>query len=577
MTGFQLRIANGEFPTVEFPTMSLPFQRYKPYPTVDFPQRQWPNRAITKAPIWCSVDLRDGNQALVNPMTVEQKLIFFDLLVELGFKEIEVGFPAASTIEFEFIRSLIEENRIPADVSIQVLTQARPELIDKTVEALQGANKVIFHLYNSVSSLQRKVVFKTDRSGVKKIALDGTHYVKEACKRLKVGRLTLEYSPESFTGTELDFSLEVCEAVADIWQPSKQQPMIINLPATVEMSTPNVYADRIEWMSNHFLQRETIVLSVHPHNDRGTAVAAAELALLAGADRIEGTLFGNGERTGNVDLVVLALNLYSQGIDPKLDMSSIETMVEAYKKMTEMEVHARHPYAGELVYTAFSGSHQDAIKKGMDHLKAENSIHWEVPYLPIDPTDLGREYEPVRINSQSGKGGIAYVLEYHFGYKLPKSFQPELSKLIQKISETTGKEVGREVIFQVFRDAYVNLQTPLAFQHFHFKPKDGGGIEGELEVMLEGKQFRTQGLGNGPIDAFLDAIKKALKLDFDVKDYFEHTLGLGSNANAASYVSLEIAGTPYLGVGQDSDSSKASFLALISSLNRYFLAQSNKV
>ncbi|MBL0691087.1 MAG: 2-isopropylmalate synthase [SAR324 cluster bacterium] len=548
----------------------MPFFRYQQFPPINLPDRKWPNRHLKKAPIWCSVDLRDGNQALINPMSIVQKLIFFDTLVEIGFKEIEVGFPAASSIEYGFIRHLIEKNKIPDDVTIQVLCQARPELIKKTIKSLAGAKKAIFHLYNSTSQLQRRVVFQSDKQGVKDIATKSTLCVKEEIKNLPGCKLTLQYSPESFTGTELDYSLAVLEAVSDAWQPSGNNKIILNLPATVEMSTPNVYADMIEWVNNNLSRREQTIISVHTHNDRGCAIAATELAILAGADRVEGTLFGNGERTGNVDLVTLACNLYSQGIDPALDFTDINKLVKICSELTNLPVHVRHPYAGELVYTAFSGSHQDAIRKGIAALANKENSFWEVPYLPVDPKDLGRIYEPIRINSQSGKGGIAFILEHSFGYQVPKKFQPEISKIIQSISEKTGKEVLPRTIKDQFEKEFVNIDNPLKIKDFQVSRSGKNSVTVKLDITLNNQQITQQGVGNGLLDAIVKALSSQLGLDLNIEDYIEHSLGQASSAAAACYVGVQINGKLFFGVGTHSDTSQSSFLALVSGINRYF-------
>ena len=437
----------------------LNYKKYKRFETINFKERTWPNKTITKAPIWCSVDLRDGNQALVNPMTVEEKLEMFNLLVKLGFKEIEIGFPSASQIEYDFLRTLVDNNLIPDDVIVQVLTQARPHLIKRTFEALKDVKKAVVHIYNSTSILQRDVVFNMSKEEIKKIAVDGTNLVKEYVKDFP-GEIILEYSPESFTGTEVDYALEVCDAVCDAWGASKDNKVIINLPSTVEMDTPNVFADQIEWMCTHFKDRERVIVSVHPHNDRGTAVAAAELALLAGADRVEGTLFGNGERTGNVDVLNIAYNMFSQGVNPELELENIQEIIDVYERCCKIPVHIRHPYAGELVFTAFSGSHQDAINKGMNKYKEREDKYWEVPYLPVDPSDLGREYEAlVRINSQSGKGGVAFVMDKYFGYKMPKAMHKEFADVIQKISEKKG-EIAPQLIMEKFTEEYLEVEGP---------------------------------------------------------------------------------------------------------------------
>ncbi len=550
----------------------LNFKRYKRVPVVDYPQRQWPNKEIEKAPIWCSVDLRDGNQALIEPMTVEEKVEMFQLLVKLGFQEIEIGFPAASQIEFDFLRKLVAENMIPDYMKVQVLCQCRQELIDRTFEAIQGIPNVIFHIYNSTSTLQRDVVFHKERPEIIDIAIAGTRMVKEGMKNYD-GNLTLEYSPESFTGTELDFALEICTAVQKEWDHANENPIIFNLPATVEMNTPNVYADQIEWMNTHFEDRENVILSVHPHNDRGTGVAATELAILAGADRVEGTLFGNGERTGNVDILNLAYNMFSQGINPELNLENVNEIIDVYERCCKMQVGMRHPYAGKLVFTAFSGSHQDAINKGEQALKERGSDIWEVPYLPIDPADVGREYEPVvRINSQSGKGGVAFVMNTVYGYKLPKAMHREFADVIQLISETEGGEVAPSRIMDAFRSEYLAAKEPYEF--IRVKVEDGHEDE-ETRVALtfkyNGREMITEARGNGPIDAVRVAIEQSVgAADISIVDYDEHALSEGSHAKAAAYIQMKDnkTGKVTFGVGVSSNITRASIRAVFSALNR---------
>lgn len=550
----------------------LNFKRYKRVPVVDYPQRQWPNKEIEKAPIWCSVDLRDGNQALIEPMTVDEKVEMFQLLVKLGFKEIEIGFPAASQIEFDFLRKLVAENMIPDYMKVQVLCQCRQELIDRTFEAIQGIPNVIFHIYNSTSTLQRDVVFHKDMPEIIDIAIAGTRMVKEGMKNYD-GNLTLEYSPESFTGTELDFALEICTAVQKEWNHANENPIIFNLPATVEMNTPNVYADQIEWMNTHFEDRENVILSVHPHNDRGTGVAATELALLAGADRVEGTLFGNGERTGNVDILNLAYNMFSQGINPELNLENVNEIIEVYERCCKMQVGMRHPYAGKLVFTAFSGSHQDAINKGEQALKERGDEIWEVPYLPIDPADVGREYEPVvRINSQSGKGGVAFVMNTVYGYKLPKAMHREFADVIQLISETEGGEVPPARIMEAFRGEYLKRKTPYEF--ISAKVEDDHSDE-ETRVTLvfkyHDREIISEGRGTGPIDAVRIAIKNGVgAADFTIVDYDEHALSEGSHAKAAAYIQMKDnkTGKVTFGVGVSSNITRASIRGVFSALNR---------
>lgn len=554
----------------------LNFKRYKRVPVVNFPEREWPNKEIEKAPMWCSVDLRDGNQALIEPMVVEEKIEFFNLLVKLGFKEIEIGFPAASQIEFDFLRQLVERNMIPDDVRVQVLVQCREHLIQRTFESIQGIKKVVVHIYNSTSTLQRDVVFHKNKEEIKEIAIEGTNWVKQYAKDFD-GDLLLEYSPESFTGTELDYALEVCTAVQDAWgQATPEKPIIFNLPSTVEMTTPNVYADQIEWMHRNFKNRDSVILSVHPHNDRGTGVAATELALLAGADRVEGTLFGNGERTGNVDVLTLAYNMFSQGIDPELEIENIREIADVYERNTKMEIHPRHPYAGKLVFTAFSGSHQDAINKGVQVLKERKSEYWEVPYLPIDPADIGREYEPiVRINSQSGKGGVAFVMDTFYGFKLPKGMHKEFADIIQKISEKQG-EVAPEQIMSEFRANYLEKKEPIHFAKCQITDTE---IEKDLFATLAKVTYREhgieksfEGVGNGPIDAVQRGLEESLGIKIRVLDYSEHALGLGSNAQAASYIHLmdQESGRTTYGVGISSNITRASLRGIFSAVNRLF-------
>jgi len=539
---------------------------------VDYPQRQWPNKEIEKAPIWCSVDLRDGNQALIEPMTVEEKVEMFQLLVKLGFKEIEIGFPAASQIEFDFLRKLVAENMIPDYMKVQVLCQCRQELIDRTFEAIEGIPNVIFHIYNSTSTLQRDVVFHKDMPEIIDIAIAGTRMVKEGMKNYS-GNLQLEYSPESFTGTELDFALEICTAVQKEWNHANENPIIFNLPATVEMNTPNVYADQIEWMNNHFEDRENVILSVHPHNDRGTGVAATELAILAGADRVEGTLFGNGERTGNVDILNIAYNMFSQGINPELNLENVNEIIEVYERCCKMQVGMRHPYAGKLVFTAFSGSHQDAINKGEQALKERGSEIWEVPYLPIDPADVGREYEPVvRINSQSGKGGVAFVMNTVYGYKLPKAMQREFADVIQLISEREGGEVTPARIMDAFRQEYLKLKAPYEF--ISARVEDDHADE-ETRVTLvfkyQDREIVAEGRGNGPIDAVKVAINKSVAAtDIAIVDYDEHALSEGSHAKAAAYIQMKDnkTGRVTFGVGVSGNITRATIRGVFSALNR---------
>lgn len=547
------------------------FKKYKRVPVLDYPNREWPDKEIKKAPAWCSVDLRDGNQALIDPMTVDEKIEMFQLLLKLGFKEIEIGFPAASQIEYDFLRKLVEENMIPDDVTVQVLTQCREHLIDRTFEAIEGIKNVIVHIYNSTSVLQRDVVFHMDKEAIKQIAIDGTNMVKERMKNCE-GNITLEYSPESFTGTEMEFALDICSAVQKTWDHANDNKIIFNLPATVEMTTPNVYADQIEWMNKHFEDRDNIILSVHPHNDRGTGVAATELALLAGADRVEGTLFGNGERTGNVDILTLAYNMFSQGINPGLELGDINEIREVYERCCKMKVGMRHPYAGKLVFTAFSGSHQDAINKGIHAMNERGDGIWEVPYLPIDPSDLGRQYEPiVRINSQSGKGGVAFVMDAAYGYKLQKEMQREFADVIQKISEKQG-EVSPSTIMDKFREEYLDAEEPFAFIRAKVEePEEEGETRVTLRFRYKGEEMLAEAEGNGPINAAIQAIRgKVPSVDVHVLNYSEHALSEGSEAKAAAYIQMEDAksGRITFGVGVSSNITRASIRGMFSALNR---------
>ncbi|MBS7001944.1 MAG: 2-isopropylmalate synthase [Clostridiaceae bacterium] len=550
------------------------YKRYQRVPVMNYPEREWPNKEIQKAPIWCSVDLRDGNQALVEPMVVEEKIEMFNMLVQMGFKEIEIGFPAASQIEFDFLRQLVERRLIPDDVTVQVLTQCRDHLLKRTFESIQGIPKAVVHIYNSTSTLQRDVVFHMDREEIKQIAIDGVDMVKKYMKDYD-GKVILEYSPESFTGTEMDYALDICNAVQRAWGPTPDNKMIINLPSTVEMTTPNVFADQIEWMSKHLENRESIVLSVHPHNDRGTGVAAAELAMLAGADRVEGTLFGNGERTGNVDILTIAYNMFSQGIDPELEIGDIKKIAEVYERCTKMHIDPRHPYAGKLVFTAFSGSHQDAINKGMHALMERKSEIWQVPYLPIDPSDIGREYEPVvRINSQSGKGGVAFVMDSFFGFKLPRGMHKEFADVIQKIAEKQG-EVAPDQIMEEFRKEYLDRKEPYHFRKCKITDFESGDQFTTVAVVTysdhgETKQF--EGVGNGPIDAVKRGLEEELGISIKVLDYSEHALTSGSGAQAASYIHLmdQKTGKVTYGVGISSNITRASLRGIFSAVNRLF-------
>ena len=541
-------------------------KKYKPYKPVGKENRSWPSKVLENAPIWCSVDLRDGNQALIEPMGDERKKRMFNLLCKIGFKQIEIGFPAASQTDFDFTRYLINEKVIPSDVTIQVLTQARPEIIKRTFEALDGAPNAILHFYNSTSTLQRKVVFDKDKEGVKKIATDAAKLIKELSSEYKNTNWSFEYSPESFTGTELDYAVEVCDDVVDILKDSSNNKIIINLPATVEMSTANIYGDQIEWMSENFKNRENICLSLHPHNDRGTAIAASEFGLMAGADRVEGTLFGNGERTGNVDIVTLALNMYSQGINPNLDFSQINNVMREVEYCNQLPVHPRHPYAGDLVFTAFSGSHQDAIKKGLNALRSSNDPQWEVPYLPIDPADLGRTYEAVvRINSQSGKGGVAFLLEKDHGVSLPRRLQISMSQKIQKIADETGKEISTSEIWEIFHTNFVMPKSGHSFKNYSLKTSDATDVSDHIkaEIEIDGKNHEISGSGNGPIDAFVNALNQKLSSDIKVSDYHQSAISSGSDAQAAAYIELQKGDKTSWGVGINPNTTKASFEAII--------------
>ena len=548
-------------------------KKYKPFEPILLKERNWPNKVIQSAPRWCSVDLRDGNQALIEPMGHERKKRMFKLLCDLGFKEIEVGFPAASETDFEFVRWLIEEKKIPSDVTIQVLTQARDHIIERTFESLKGASQAIVHFYNSTSTLQRKVVFDQDKAGIKKIATDGALLVKTLALASPETKWSFEYSPESFTGTELDYAAEVCDAVVDILKDVSSERIIINLPATVEMATPNIYGDQIEWMNENLKNRESISLSLHPHNDRGTAVAASEFGLMAGADRVEGTLFGNGERTGNVDIVTIALNLLTQGIDPELNFSDINAVIREVEYCNQLPVHPRHPYAGDLVFTAFSGSHQDAIKKGLNALEKSNKPEWEVPYLPIDPADLGRSYEAVvRINSQSGKGGIAFILEKDHGVSLPRRLQINLSEKVQKVADETGKEVMSRDIWKVFEKNYIAFPGKLELINYALSStEDSSGITSdkvEITLKVEKDGVNLVGVGGGPIEAFISAVNTHFSTSITVSDYHQHSVTSGADAKAAAFIELTLEGQNEWGAGIDGNTVKASFQAIISGLNK---------
>jgi 2-isopropylmalate synthase len=544
--------------------------KYRAYPQIDLPNRQWPNKTITKAPKWCSVDLRDGNQALINPMDIDKKLELFTLLLKLGFKEIEVGFPSASKVEFDFLRRLVEDNLIPDDVTVQVLVQAREHLIKKTFEALSGVKKATVHMYNSTSVAQRKIVFGKSKEEIIDLALNGVDLVKKYEKDFE-GEVFLEYSPESFTGTELEFAVEISNAVTNRWGISPTRKVIINLPATVEMATPNIYADQIEWMANNLDNRENVIISTHTHNDRGTSVAATELALLAGADRVEGTLLSNGERTGNVDIITLALNMLTQGVNPELDFSNIAEVLDVVERCTEMATHARHPYVGELVYTAFSGSHQDAINKGLAYRKDSENNFWEVPYLPMDPEDVGRTYESIiRINSQSGKGGVAFILEKNFGFSLPKAMHPEIGKIVQTVTDEKGRELTTDEILKIFNDTYFNAKEHISFVDFTVESVKKVSTC-TLTYDYNGKQVVASGQGNGPIDACKDALMKDYKNKFTVNSYSEHSRGDNSSAEAVSYIEIQTPSTlSCFGVGTDNDIATASIKAMFCALNRAF-------
>ena len=543
--------------------------KYSSFEKIKLKNRSWPTNQITNAPIWCSVDLRDGNQALIEPMGIEKKLRFFAMLIELGFKEIEIGFPSASETEFNFVRKLIDDNLIPSDVKIQVLSQAREHLIERTFEATEGAKNVIFHLYNSTSTLQREVVFKKDKAGITKIATEGAELVQKLSEEYNKTDWQFEYSPESFTGTELDYAAEVCNEVNNIWHKGNKNKTIINLPATVELSTPNIYADQIQWMNENLKNRDKVILSLHPHNDRGTAVAAAELGLMAGADRIEGTLFGNGERTGNVDIVTLGLNLFTQGIDPQLDFSDINKTMREVEYCNQLPVHPRHPYAGDLVFTAFSGSHQDAIKKGFDEMRNSNDSKWRVPYLPIDPEDVGRTYEAViRINSQSGKGGISYILEQDYGVTLPRRMQIDFSQVIQKQADETGKELDSKEIWESFENYYLkNNAKKISYNSHEIQSSKEKDVI-KLSLLENNKEIQIEGTGNGPIDAFINALNDHLSSDFKVSDYHQHSISSGSDASAAAYIEIQNKNSSDWGAGIDQNTTVASYKAILNCINK---------
>ena len=552
--------------------MNKNYNKYNPYPAVEISNRQWPNNLITKAPTWCSVDLRDGNQALVEPMDSIRKMRMFKQLVNMGFKEIEIGFPSASDTDFNFVRELITDGHIPTDVTVQVLTQSREALIIKTIESLKGCENAIIHLYNSTSTLQREVVFKESMEGVKKIATDGAKIIADQLHQLSTSNIRLQYSPESFTGTELPYALDVCENVLDVWEASIEKPVIINLPATVEMSTPNIHADQIEWMGNNFNERNRVILSLHPHNDRGTAIAATELGLMAGADRVEGTLFGNGERTGNVDLVTLGLNLFTQGVDPNLDFSKINDLIDTAEFCNRLPIHERHPYAGSLVHTAFSGSHQDAIRKGMESIEKTKSEKWAVPYLPIDPADIGRTYEAIiRVNSQSGKGGTAWLLETDYQIRLPKGAEIELSSKVQKIADETGNEITSDIIWQTFNKNFI-IKNP--FELIDFKV-EGANRDTNLEIINAKVNYKNQVIefssqGNGPISAFVNGMRENFDLQFTLEDFGQNTRSATSKAESAAYVELKFNNgkNSIFGCGIDTSITVAPILAVLSAINK---------
>jgi 2-isopropylmalate synthase len=550
-----------------------PITKYKPWGVIDLPNRQWPNRTINQAPIWCSVDLRDGNQALPIPMGVKEKLELFKLLCQIGFHQIEIGFPSAAQTEFDFARKLIDDNLVPDGVALQVLTQAREHLIRRSFESLKGAQKAIIHVYNSTSPLQRKVTFGMSKEEIKKIAIEGVTLVKKLLPELPDTEVQLEYSPESFSDTEVEYALEVCEAVMDAWEPTVKNPIILNLPATVELFTPNVHADQIEWFCTHLRERDKATISLHTHNDRGTGTAATELGLLAGADRVEGTLFGNGERTGNLDIVTVALNMYSQGLHPGLDFSNIEQIREIYERTTGMTVHERHPYGGDLVFTAFSGSHQDAIKKGMDLRTKEGATekdHWQVPYLSIDPQDIGRSYEAIiRINSQSGKGGVAYVLSREFGLELPKPMHPEVGLLMNEKADSESRELAADEIYQAFKKEFLEIHSPLELISYETNKISADEISCSAIIRCEGNELEITGQGNGPINAFVHALENEGLKDFKLTDYRQHSIGGGSGTKSAAFVQLQTkAGRVAYGCGIHASIEKSGLLALVSAYNR---------
>jgi 2-isopropylmalate synthase len=544
--------------------------KYQAFTPVALPDRTWPDKVITEAPTWCSVDLRDGNQALIEPMSVAQKRKMWDLLVDIGLKEIEIGFPAASQPDYDFVRWLIEENKIPEDVSVQVLTQARAPLIEKTFEALKGVKSAIVHMYNSTSTIQREHVFKMDKGGIIEIAVNGAKVVKACAENTPETEWQFQYSPESFTGTELKFAVEVCDAVNEVWQPTPENKVIINLPSTVEMATPNIYADQIEWFSRHVKNRDGIILSLHTHNDRGCGVAASELALMAGADRVEGTLMGNGERTGNLDIMVMGMNMYSQGIDPMLDFSDMDRICSVVKECTQIEVHPRHPYAGSLVFTAFSGSHQDAIKKCLDTYSEGDT--WDIAYLPIDPRDVGRTYEDVvRVNSQSGKGGVAYVMDSRYGFQLPRWLQIEFSRIVQKAAEESGQEISPEQIWKLFQQQYLNIASPLTLKSFSIEKAEHESIKGVIE--LDGQEFEIQGEGAGMLEAFVDGLEHTFGMELQIQEYGEHALSQSSSADAVTYLQLKYENERFTGIAIDEDIVTSSVNALLNAVSQVLHTQ----
>ena len=565
--------------------MNFDYRKYKKtnFKPKNFANRQWADNEINNAPIWCSVDLRDGNQSLPNPMSVSEKLEMFNMLIEVGFKEIEIGFPSASQTEHDFLRKLIDENLIPQDVTVQVLTQSREHLIVKTFEALKGCKNAIVHLYNSTSILQRKVVFNKSKKEIIDIAVEGAKIFNREAKKYPNTKFQYEYSPESFTGTEMDYALEICEAVMDVWQPTPENKMIINLPSTVEITTPNIYADQIEWFSKNIKNRESVIISLHPHNDRGTSVAACELGLLAGADRVEGTLFGNGERTGNLDIITTAMNMYSSGINPNLDFSNISNITETYKKCTKIDVHVRHPYAGDLVFCAFSGSHQDAIRKCMKIREEKQEYEWEVPYLPIDPHDLGREYtEIIRINSQSGKGGAIYIMENEFGFNIPKNMHKYFGKVVKEASDTRKSELSAKEIYDLFNEWYMDIATPYKLEKYKINSvnsdiydikncADNNILEIEAVISFQDEIYVIKGEGNGPIDAFNNALKKKELKNYSFKNYYEHALSGGSHAKGVAYVEIEVDKEPYFGVGISENINTAAINALMNAINKSYM------